>query len=378
MERVLFIPHGSDPNLKIRGFDLARALAERGDCQIYYLEQARNFSAGFWDKLTFLVREATRPITIEAPKKNFSVVRIPYLHLGLSPRTLPLIRALARGQISRLIRQLKPTIVINESYFAIAVPGSPRYRLIYDLVDNHLPGAIDGWFGQIVGNFTMKQLKQADRIWSISHTLVDELNRLGYPNVRYVPNGTALADFGQVGATARTAARQKLGLANEYVIGYIGNHAYWSGIDFVLDLARQSPASWLYLIVGAGTEVEQLDRTQVPTNVRFVGAIPRSQVSDYFLALDVGILPFRKMPLTDGALPIKIIDYGAARKLVVAEPLAELVRLGLPHVIFPKARTVTAWLASLEKARTHDWQTSWQKRIEAYDWHAIAQTITWQ
>ncbi|MEK7461252.1 MAG: glycosyltransferase [Patescibacteria group bacterium] len=377
MHRILFIPHGSDPNLNVRGRELAEALATRQDCEVFCIEYARNFSNRFIDKLWFLIANLLRTIEVSPLTKRFSLIRFPYLNLALTPRTLPLIRRFADSQIEQIIKKIRPTIIVNESHFAITVARSSNYQLIYDLVDDHLPGSIDGWFGQMVAKFTTKQLALADRIWTISHTLIDKLGFLGHHDVQYVPNGTQLETFRSqrsLRGDELKELRLKLNLENKYTIGYIGNHASWSGIDFVIKLAKAAPPDWHFLVIGGGTEVDAHQPNNF-SNLQFLGAIPREKIAQYFLTVDVGILPFIKNSLTDSALPLKIIEYGAAHKVVVAEPLTELEYLQLPYVRFPKERTPEAWLETLQQVQNSNWQQIWNTSVAAYDWQTIAQHI---
>jgi hypothetical protein len=194
--------------------------------------------------------------------------------------------------------------------------------------------------------------------------------------VKYVPNGTTLAPFQQVTSQEIATVRSTLSAPDTFLIGYIGNHASWSGVDLIFAIAPHVPAHWKFVVIGGGTEIERL-RPECPKNVLLTGPIPREKIVAYFSAIDVGILPFIKNDLTDAALQLKIIEYGAAKKITVAQSLSELEVLRLPHVFFPKERTIEDWIASLEASRTISWDDSWDAVIHAYDWSTIAAQIHW-
>ncbi len=90
----------------------------------------------------------------------------------------------------------------------------------------------------------------------------------------------------------------------------------------------------------------------------------------FFTLADVGVLPFERSPFTDDALPLKIIEYGAARKPVVATPLSELQRLELPNVLFAE-RNPEAWAERLETALELEWRFAWDSTFDRFRWDGI-------
>ncbi|MBI2589459.1 glycosyltransferase [Candidatus Berkelbacteria bacterium] len=368
------IPHGTDPFVVVRGDVLADALGRKQGVTAYTLKINSGQPKTLGEKVKFFFSNLARPISVvQNDLKDYDVI-VPYLFLPVAPWSIWLIRFFARWQVSRVIQLIQPKFVINASYFSFSVTPSRYYRLIYDLVDDFDGSPREGWFDRSVRQFVGRELKSADEIWTISLGLMSKLKQVGYQTIRYVPNGTTVDKFRTVSDTKISALRRKLGVTNKTVIGYIGNHASWSGIDFVLDLARKVPKNWIFLVVGGGSEVDKHKAT-APKNMKFIGPVLPSEVATYFRLTDIGILPFIRMPFTDNALPIKVIEYGAARKLLIAERLTELQRLRFPHVVFPKRRSVAAWLAALKTTRRTRWQAGWDQTIEAFDWNEIAKKI---
>lgn len=375
MPRVLLIPHGTDASLKTRGHQLAVALAKRPGVAAYYVEyQQLSADASFAERIRFLLRELARPIDVRQDDDGVYRVRVPNLYLGFRPYTMPLIRAVARRAVARAIQAVRPSVVVNGSYATTQVVRSPAYRLVYDLVDDHLPGTHPGWFGRMIGQFADAQLRSADEIWTISRSLVAKLRQRGYGRARYVPNGVDRGAIQAVASTDVAQLRHELGLTEAFVVGYIGNHAFWSGLDFLAEVARRAPASWRFVVIGGGSEVERV-RADAPRNMLFLGPVPASSVNRYYRLLDVGVLPFVRTPYTDNALPLKVLEYGAARHPVVAEPLKELRILNLPYVRFPARRSVEAWVATLRACRRSRWSSGWEPAVAAFDWTTIVNEL---
>ena len=170
------------------------------------------------------------------------------------------------------------------------------------------------------------------------------------------------------------ALRTELRLGDAYVISCIGHHGSWSGLPFLVEVFRllhaRDPHTAL-LLVGGGSEVEELRRRALPEGVRLLGPVPPEHVPPYFHLSDLGVVPFEQGPFTDHALPLKVLEYAAAHKLVVATPLAELKTLRLPHVLLA-ARTSEAWLEAVAQARGKTWEARWEGSFEAFAWPRIA------
>jgi glycosyltransferase involved in cell wall biosynthesis len=80
--------------------------------------------------------------------------------------------------------------------------------------------------------------------------------------------------------------------------------------------------------------------------VHVIGPIPTDEIWDYFHAADLGLLPFILAPVTHHCLPLKVLEFGAAGKPVLATPLHELQRLALPHIRFAEY-DIDAWRRAL-------------------------------
>ena len=138
----------------------------------------------------------------------------------------------------------------------------------------------------------------------------------------------------------------------------------------VAGLAARDPEVRL-AIIGPGVEVDELRRTGAPPGVTLTGGIPPDEIANYYHAIDVGVLPFAVMPFTDNAMPLKVIEYGFAKKPALATPLKELTRIGLPHVRFaPRERA--AWEQGLAELLRTRWEPEWEPTLRDYRWTNLA------
>jgi glycosyltransferase involved in cell wall biosynthesis len=192
-----------------------------------------------------------------------------------------------------------------------------------------------------------------------------------------IGNGADFAKFRRAGGQR---IRDLLGLEGKFVIGYIGNHAEWSGLQFLLDVFARIKADVdeaVLLVVGPGSEVRRA-KTRVEgegmQGVYFTGPVVASSVAEYFKAIDVGVLPFELDPHAALSFPIKVIEYSAARKPVVASPLGVLKEIGLPNVNIVD-RQVGPWVKAIREARDSVWCDQWDREAERYDWLSLSSRL---
>lgn len=126
--------------------------------------------------------------------------------------------------------------------------------------------------------------------------------------------------------------RQQLGLTDsDTVLFFMGWLYTFSGLDIVARMIAESVDPNLkILIVGNGelwdslNEIKQLDKKG--NRIITVGWKPYSEMPSYIAASDICILPAQKNRIMENIVPIKIIEYMAAKKPVIATKLPGLVK----------------------------------------------------
>jgi len=103
-------------------------------------------------------------------------------------------------------------------------------------------------------------------------------------------------------------------------------------------------------------------------NVHFLGERPYSELPKYLHGFDVCLIPFKNVPLIEATHPVKIYEYLAAGKPVVATKMLELLPIkDLCYI----ANTHEEFLSMLEQALQEKSQDLIEKRI------AYASKNTW-
>ena len=215
-------------------------------------------------------------------------------------------------------------------------------------------------------------LRHSDLVLCTSGVLVDRVRELG-GRPHYLPNGV---DRARIASGRSEGVRRKLDLVGKKVVSLIGLTYSRSlfFIDAMAEAARAVP-DIVFLAVGAGGLLphEGLGPFEArcrERGLRFVatGLVPHDAVADYFMATDVGLYPGDANPYFDAACPLKILEYSAAGKPVVATHLAELRRLAFPNVYLAPPEP-SAFAAAIVRALNE--RTS-MPDLTAFDWDVLA------
>ena len=225
---------------------------------------------------------------------------------------------------------------------------------------------------------------------AVTDTLMRRLvEEYGVPadRVVVVPNA---ADTELFSPRPAEAARAALNLpTTDPVVGFVGNLAPWQGVDVLLrafaTVLRAIPNATL-LIVGDGQAASDLRPLSkalgIDSRVRFVGAVPYPQVPEHIAAMDVGTAPMTHERLRSGSSAIKVQEYLACERPVVASriPGLEFVEtMDLGRLVPPEDADALAE-ALLAVLRDGTWRRSAGDRGRAYvvrqaGWPAVAAAV---
>lgn len=140
----------------------------------------------------------------------------------------------------------------------------------------------------------------------------------------------------------------------------------WFDWGIVAGVARARPG-WEINLIGDPPHAPPQD---LPANVRFVGLKPQAELPSYYAAADACLIPFTPGPVVDAVNPLKVYEYLAMHRPVVATSMPEL--RDVPYVF--TADDVPSTIAAVEQAAStappvsllEDFlaENTWEKRIE--------------
>jgi len=126
--------------------------------------------------------------------------------------------------------------------------------------------------------------------------------------------------------------RQELGFDGPIAV-YLGQlagaHAAPLFLDAAARITKLRPEAGFLVIGGGGTLPalkEHADSLGLGENVRFTGPIPHRLVPDYLDVADVAVATLPDTPQAASKSPLKVVEYMAAGKAIVASEVGEAVR----------------------------------------------------
>lgn len=252
----------------------------------------------------------------------------------------------------------------------VLVYGRGHYAVGLPPFDLPIPKVFDYLDLITYPNVEAEYIANSDLVVCTSRVLVDRVQASGKQGV-YIPNGVSM---GQIALGQRDRTRAELGLQGKQVVSLIGLTSSPS-LFFVdaLALAAQQEPNIVFLVVGGGDLLRPIKMRCQELGLPCVatGWVPNSEVANYFAATDLGLYAGDSNAFFDAACPIKVLEYTAARRPVVATDLEELRRIAFPNVrLSPPdpASFASAIVTSLREPTEF-------ADVSGFEWATLAQTV---
>jgi glycosyltransferase involved in cell wall biosynthesis len=134
-----------------------------------------------------------------------------------------------------------------------------------------------------------------------------------------LPNTSARETITQL--LPRAEAQLASPSASAPIIGYVGGLHRYVDFQLLFEMARARP-DWLWVFVGP-MQTDAGELSKLP-NVLLPGHRPHSELINFIRSFDVCIVPYLNNPETATVVPVKINEYLAAGKPVVATELPSI------------------------------------------------------
>ena len=233
-------------------------------------------------------------------------------------------------------------------------------------------------------------LRLADHVFVVSKVLKEYFVRRGIAagKITVVVNGVDVQRFSPEVSAQRVRARH--GLQGKIVAGFVGSFHHWHGMENILLLIKRTwreHPNLAFLLVGDGPLKRQTDAFVREHHLEQVvvrpGYVPHHEIPEYVAAMDVVLAPYPKIDFFYFS-PLKIFEYMAAGKAVVASRLgqiAELIRDGENGELYAPERTeelISKTVALVDDAarRRRIGSAARQTIVDGYTWQHNARTIS--
>lgn len=255
---------------------------------------------------------------------------------------LQLLRCPAEAYLELMEASQPEWVLFYWPYQAKLIPPGLRSRTIYEMIDDHSLERVDDDFKSTHAHW----LKKADIVVGTADELVKQL-RVSRTDALLVPNGVRAEDWSRVAPypVPRDLVEAR---CMRVVVGYYGAIADWLDSEMWLAAARERPA-WAFVWIGYpyGAQMEaEISRVNSLPNTFYLGRKPYHQLPAYLAHFDVATIPFKLNPITHACSPIKLFEFMAAGKPVVATPMREILKY--QSVLF--ANSTGEFVAQIERA----------------------------
>lgn len=267
-----------------------------------------------------------------ASSNGVTVIRPLTIRLPLIARPISLLTFYAE-----LVRRISnpPDVVINYALStglpALIASRQRRIPFLFHVIDSLYTLVPFPVLQPVAKIFERNLLRASDRTLYINEELRQYGIAMGAKGslARTIRTGVDLQRFGMGVETA--SLRSQLGFESDDVIflfiGWLYDHV---GVDTVMRTLSRLPANVKMLVVGAGEGEPQLKALHQELNlgerVVFAGSQPYDAMPQFMAMADVCLLYFDLKPITQHIVPIKIYEYMASGKPVLASPLPAVMR----------------------------------------------------
>jgi glycosyltransferase involved in cell wall biosynthesis len=149
----------------------------------------------------------------------------------------------------------------------------------------------------------------------------DISSRMAGKRVYWLPNGVDLGYYDP--DQYNRSWRASHGFSDdEILLAYAGILGYAQGLDVIIKAAAltQGNPDVRYILLGSGPEKERLIKLNEELGnqyVYFLDVITKKEMPHFISAIDACIVPLKKLPLFEGAIPSKIFENLAMKKPVL-------------------------------------------------------------
>ncbi|MDH5765775.1 MAG: glycosyltransferase, partial [Gammaproteobacteria bacterium] len=240
---------------------------------------------------------------------------------------------------------------------ALAIPGA---MVVYDCMDDH------GGFSNNADEILQSEeqlLWQADLVVTTSAPLSEKINRKR-ENI-LIRNAADSEWFSHPPEVLAYSSGRP-------VVGYFGAISEWFDMDLVIKAAQTYP-DYDFVLVGS-TFMCDTRKAEKIKNIHFIGEVPYADIKSYLYAFDVCLIPFLLIELIQCTNPVKLYEYLASGKPVVATDMPEL-RLVKEHAYVSKdaesfieniqvAMTAKDEPAGIESRKAFALENQWLNRVD--------------
>lgn len=289
-------------------------------------------------------------------------------------------------EIDKQIKEFHPDIIMGHSILTnyLSMKSAKKYNIPYifhmtDAQHTMIPFKQIQPIGKIV---EQNILKNADRVITINDKLRDYAIRMGADSSKtYVVSGGIDLDRYNYQLDG-SGIREQHGIKKDnFLLFFMGWLYHFSGLKEVaveLSKIKDTMPNIKFLIVGAGDSFEELKEISLKYNLGnqliLAGSQPYEKIPEYIAASDICLLPAYCNKTMSDIVPIKLYEYLAMGKPVIATSLPgvrkEFGDNGISYINKPED-TIKKAIQLIDEGRLKERGMQGRRFVEKNDWNKI-------
>ena len=234
--------------------------------------------------------------------------------------------AIIRRWLAGCVRKLGFQDVIFWN-FEPGLPGLSRgvqpALSVFHCVDDF--SAIPYWWHSSGNQMRLEEqcCRESNVVICTGRKLVESRRRFN-SNIHFVPEGADVASFLAASTDAVTVPAAMAALRGK-VVGYVGVIDFRLDVELLACMAERRP-QWSFALVGpVKGDTQDMTRLRALPNVHFFGRQRLEDVPSFVKGMDVCLIPYVLNDYTHHIFPLKLYEYMAAGKPIVASAMEEML-----------------------------------------------------
>lgn len=293
--RILYLPPISYNNLKQRPQYIAERLSQKHD--IIYLDPTVSI-------LKFLLKGGEKPFGYRyRVSDHLEVIRMNGM-LSLHRCMESIWKGISvweRYQIDKLIKNVDAVWVGYCPWFNLI--SNFKGTIIYDKMDDDIQITQNSMLKKLIFEVEPKLIHRADHIFVSAQVFKECIEKSGKKAV-LVPNAVEIQNKKSIPAQ-KWAAHYR-------IYGYVGMISHWFDMDAIKEILNADINNYVVLV--GPTEIPNFQHERL----EYIGRVPKDEVGNWIASFDVCLYPFKKNSFLDTINPVKIYEYLAQNKPVLA------------------------------------------------------------
>lgn len=186
-------------------------------------------------------------------------------------------------------------------------------NIIYDKMDDDLSITTNPLMKKLILKVEPALIKRANRIFVTAHKFQEDIAAMGKQPV-LLPNAVNGPEFEKI-----PEPRPK---SSERIFGYVGMISHWFDTEAVTTILEADQRNRVVLVGPSEITLPMHER------LTWIGRVPKEDVAGWISSFDVCLYPFKKTPFLDTIDPVKIYEYLAMNKPVLAVQSRETEKFG--------------------------------------------------